>query len=288
MPRNRRRCLQGVVAGTVLLCAASITLAADSGLYVGLKTAGRILDTSYSKYVANGSANTDVDPALQGRTFTSSDSANGLSGGVGIVSGYRVPFGTNGMFSITGEFDAMLNFGSVDGKLPGASDPNVASDGLNRLGENWPDDWSFKNRGHYGLTVKLGLHPVYLRGTSIYGLAGVRLVNTLWKVDYSGCLTRANNALYMDRDRNPANDTCPANLSNSGTLRFTDHLTAWTVGAGLEKMIWQDVGLQFEARYVGYEKSKNETFSGAEGVSVGHSLTNSDVELSLNLVWFFL
>ncbi len=264
---------------------AGVALAADGGLYVGVKTAGRILDPSYSKDVTSGASATNTAEVLRGRTLTSSDSESGLSGGVGIVSGYRMPFGAEGRFSISGEFDAMLNFGKVSGKLPGASDPSVASDGLNRLGENWPDDWSFRNRGHYGLTVKLGMHPVSLPGTSVYGLAGVRLINTLLEIDYAGCLAQADR---ISMDRNPANDTCPSGQASSGTLRFADHLAAWTVGAGVEKMIWQDIGLQFEARYVGYEKSGTATFSDVEDVAVGHSLTNGDVELSLNLVWFFL
>ena len=209
--------MESFFAGMVCVCFAGAALAAD-GVYVGMKTAGRFMDPTYAKDVANSAdAASPVDPVLQGRTLTGGDSASGLSGGVGIVSGYRLPFGADAMFYVSGEVEAMLNFGSANGRLAGASDPAVASDGLNRLGEHWPDTWSFRNKGHYGFTFKLGMNLVSLPDTSVYGLAGMRFVNTLFTINFDGCLAQAD---ARSRDGNPANDTCSPADTGVGVSAF--------------------------------------------------------------------
>ena len=164
--------------------------AEERGLYLGVQTSVGAVKPRYSKDVVNHCDDgvcADIANELRNRAFTSSDSKNGGAGGAGVFAGYRLPLG--GGFFVSGDIEAMLNFGGASGQLPGGSDPAVESGGRNRLGEAWPDRWSFRNKAAYGVTVKLGGSPAVFPNTVIYLLGGARLTKTVF--DYSGCVEEA-------------------------------------------------------------------------------------------------
>ena len=68
-------------------------------------------------------------------------------------------------------------------------------------------------------------------------LAGVRRVATRVRVRFHGCLT---------------SEWCQTDEFTTGANTHNENFTAWTSGAGLEKMFGSRLGLRGEVRYTGY------------------------------------
>lgn len=253
--------------------------AEERGLYLGVQTSAGAVKPRYSKDVVNHCDDgicADIANELRNRAFTSSDSKNGGAGGAGVFAGYRLPLG--GGFFVSGDIEAMLNFGGASGRLPGGSDPAVESGGRNRLGEAWPDRWSFRNKAAYGVTVKLGGSPAAFQSTVIYLLGGARLTKTVFGIDYSGCVEEAAGQATAECD-NPS-------AAASGSFKYGRPLRSWMAGAGVERQIRPGLGVRLEARYAGYEKRKKSEFEDSAVSDVFNRLTGSGLEFALGLVWY--
>lgn len=258
--------------------------ARESGPYFGVQTSVGTVSPEYSKDVVNHCGGGrpaacdrgSIADELRNRTFSSSDSKTYGEGGAGVFAGYRVALGESGFF-VSGDIEAMLNFGRKSGQLPGASDPDVETAGRNRLGEAWPDTWSFRNRAGYGVTVKFGGSPASFGNTVIYMLGGARIANTVFGVDYSGCAEEAAGQSAA---------ACGAEAARSGSFRYDRLLKSWMAGAGVERQVSPKLGLRLEARYANYEKWTTSEFEDSAVTDVFNNLTASGLEFALGLVWY--
>ena len=132
--------------------------------------------------------------------------------------------------------------GQAKGQLPGVGE----SPGRNQPGESWPDRWSFEKNRSYGFTIKLGGSPGVLRSwdTSVYVLGGIRLIQAQFQNHYRGCLHVVN-----------CTSTTQPEFVSGTTSRNLDY-TAWTYGAGVERMLSEHLGLRVEARYTQYNSKR--------------------------------
>lgn len=269
-PRNGRTCSWCCLATGVLwgVIGPGVTLAEGGSFYVGVTAAAERLDVLYEKTVDNTPAsNMTVN---QGRVFQSDASAARAAFGVGFLGGYRMSLGPTGVY-LSAEGDTAYHAGTVRGILPGAG----ASEGLNQLGENWPEDWSFDKDRSYGLTVRLGTGIPILgwgSGMSVYALVGLRRFKTGFRTDYTGCL-------------NP--EPCTgANELTSGTDRFDENFTGWVTGGGLEKRVGS-IAIRGELRFTDFGSAGRVIPFDAVGVKVPLSLDPSGVGLRAALLWYF-
>ena len=276
--------IKKTVLGAVLLTLAVVSgfvpdAKAERGLYFGVQTSVGAVSPRYSKDVVNHCGDeicANIADELRNRTFSVSDSKNGAAGGAGVFAGYRFPLGESGFF-VSGDIEAMLNFGGTSGRLPGASDPAVETAGRNRLGEAWPDEWSFRNKSAYGATVKFGGSPAVFENTVIYLLGGFRLAQTVFRIDYSGCHEQA---------AGQPSAVCGAGTATNGSLRYGKPLKSWMAGAGAERRMAPNLGVRLEARYVGYEKRKESEFESSAVTDVFNRLSGNGLEFALGLVWY--
>ncbi|MCE2390755.1 MAG: outer membrane beta-barrel protein [Proteobacteria bacterium] len=261
-----RGLLVGLLAG-VLCSAAGAAHAADGRFYIGASGTAEQFDASYDKSVIN------TPPSLRsGDVFHDGDSADDWDIGLGLLLGYRLPLGADGSFFLSAELDAKLHDVTTRGRLEGVGDSATR----NQLGESWPDDWSLEKERSYGLTVKLGADPVFLRPflgeTSLYLLAGLRLVDTKFEIEYDGCFRVA--------------PLCVPAEFEAGSLSRSQDFVAWTGGVGLEKRFGEHLALQGEVRYTGYADEDWLSFD-LDGIQVPAELDGDDLDLSLNLILFF-
>ncbi len=149
--------------------------------------------------------------------------------GFGVLAGYRWPLG-NGLY-LSGELDAARHSETLRGKLQGTG----------RLyGQVWPEDWSFEKDYSYGLALKLGRT---LSGSELdlYVLAGVRNIRAEFTITETGCA-------------DPNQTDLAACSLVTGTVKRDRDYTAWIFGAGIEKSLCEEVGLQMEVRYADYRR----------------------------------
>ena len=261
-----RRFLIVLLAG-VLSSVAGVAPAAEGRFYLGVSGTAEQFDTSYDKSVIN----TPPSPR-SGDVFHDGDSADDWDIGLGLLLGYRLPLGAGESFFLSAELDARLHDVTTRGRLAGAGDSATR----NQLGESWPDDWSLEKERSYGLTLKLGANPGFLRPvlgeTSLYLLAGLRLIDTKFEIDYEGCFR-------------PAPLCVPAEFE-AGSLSRSQDFVAWTGGVGLEKRFGERLALQGEVRYTGYADEDWLSFD-LDGIQVPAELDGDDLDLSLNLILFF-
>ena len=263
-----------VLLASVIMASPSVvgTALADSGrFYLGITGTPEWLDTSYRKTVDNTSPLNMTSQS--GKVNRERDSADATGYGFGLLAGYRWPLLDQGRLFLDSEFDIAFHGESTRGRLKGIGE----SEGRNQMGESWPDDWSFAKNFSYGLTFKLGTSPQFLQtmigDSSIYALAGVRRVATRFRVHFHGCLTL---------------EWCQPDEFTSGANTHNENFTAWTSGAGLEKMFGSRLGLRGEVRYTGYLAEDWVSFNlKDEGVFVPVRVDNDEVNLSLTLAWYF-
>lgn len=240
----------------------------DGRFYVGVTVPVERVEASYDKTVDN----TQSSNPQSGQVFHDHDSDDTFAYGIGFLAGYRIPLTEDG-FYVSGEVDLAFHGGQAQGQLPGVG----ASPGRNQPGESWPDRWSFEKDRSYGFTLKLGGSPGVLRSwdTSIYVLGGIRLIQAQFTNHYRGCL-----ALVHCTSTNQ-----PEFVSGTDS-RDLDY-TAWTYGAGMEKMLSEQLGLRIETRYTQYNSQRwVEWFSDVD-VSVPTRIDADEVGLLLSLAWYF-
>lgn len=260
-----------ILALTVILAQAN-TASAHEGhsFYVGVQVPVERVDTFYDKTVDN----TQARNPRRGQVFHDHDSDDTFAYGIGFLVGHRIPLLTKeDGFYISGEVDIAFHGGQAKGQLPGVGE----SPGRNQPGESWPDRWAFEKDRSYGFTLKLGGSPGVLRSwnTSVYVLGGIRLIQAQFQNHYRGCLS----------DMNCTSTDQPEFVSGTDS-RNLDY-TAWTYGAGVEKMLSEHLGLRIETRYTQYNsKQWVELFSDL-GVRVPTSVDADDVGLLMSLAWYF-
>ena len=262
-----------LLAGVIVVSPSAFgTALADSGrFYLGITGTPEWLDTSYSKTVDNTSRLNMTSQS--GKVNRDRGSADGTGYGFGLLGGYRWPLLDRGRLFLDSEFDIAFHGESSRGRLKGVGE----SEGRNQMGESWPDDWSFAKNFSYGLTFKLGTKPQFLQtmigDSNVYALAGVRRVATRFRGRFHGCFT---------------SEWCRPDEFTSGATTHNENFTAWTSGAGLEKMFGSRLGLRGEVRYTGYLAEDWVSFNlKDEGVFVPVRVDNDEVNLSLTLAWYF-
>ena len=238
--------------------------------YVGVQVPVERVDASYDKTVDN----TQARNPRRGQVFHDNDSDDTFAYGIGFLVGHRIPLLTKeDGFYVSGEVDVAFHGGQAKGQLPGEGD----SPGRNQPGESWPDRWSFEKNRSYGFTIKLGGSPGVLRSwdTSVYVLGGIRLIQAQFQNHYRGCLS----------DMNCTSTTQPEFVSGTDS-RNLDY-TAWTYGAGVEKMLSEHLGLRIETRYTQYNSKRWVEWFSDVGVSVPTRIDADDVGLLISLAWYF-
>lgn len=240
----------------------------DGRFYVGVTVPVERVDASYDKTVDN----TRSSNPRSGQVFHDHDSDDTFAYGIGLLAGYRLPLTKDG-FYVSGEVDLAFHGGQAKGQLPGVGE----SPGLNQPGESWPDRWSFEKDRSYGFTLKLGGSPGVLRSwdTSVYVLGGIRLIQAQFKNHYRGCLSLVN-----------CTSTSQPEFVSGTDSRDLDY-TAWTYGAGVEKMLNEHLALRVETRYTQYNGKRWVEWFSDVGVRVPTSIDADDVGLLLSLAWYF-
>ncbi len=265
-----KRFLISAVA-TTLLCGADVALGQEGRFYLGTTGALEILDAAYAKTTDNTDPR-NISPQ-RGKVYHERDSDTEAGSGFGLLAGYRRLLGQSGLY-LSGELDVTLHGGAVRSRQDGVGE----SEGRNQYGENWPDGWVFEKDWSYGFTLKLGGSPALLQrwagsDTSVYALTGVRRLRTRLRIDYTGCPF--------------ATESCPPAEFISGASARTEHLTGWTGGAGLEKLLGANLALRGEVRYTAYESHDWLSLPDNGKLRIPAEMDSDEVNLSVGLVWYF-
>ncbi len=254
---------------TLMTTQTPTAFAQQGRFYVGVTVPVERLDTSYEKTVDNTDPRNQVPEPRRGQVFHDKDADDTFAYGIGFLAGYRIPLTGDGYY-VSGEVDLAFHGGQVKGQLRGVG----TSAGRNQPGESWPDRWSFEKDRSYGFTLKLGGSPGVLRSwdTSIYVLGGIRLIQAQFANHYNGCL--------LPR-------TCSPEELTAGTSSRDLDYTAWTYGAGVEKMLSEQLGLRIETRYTRYNSKRWVEWFNDVGVNVPTRIDADDVGLLMSLAWYF-
>ena len=274
--RHDRRWIPSIMLALLLaLAVISVqvnTASAHEGhlFYVGVQVPVERVDASYDKTVDN----TEANNPRRGQVFHDNDSDDTFAYGIGFLAGHRIPLLTKeDGYYVSAEVDIAFHGGQAKGQLPGKGE----SPGRNQPGESWPDRWSFEKNRSYGFTIKLGGSPGMLRSwdTSVYVLGGIRLIQAQFQNHYRGCLS--------DMD---CTSTAQPEFVSGTTSRDLDY-TAWTYGAGVERMLSEHLGLRVEARYTQYNSKRWVELFSDVGVSVPTRIDADDVGMLMSLAWYF-
>ena len=274
--RNDRHWIPSITL--VLLLALTVisaqvnTASAHEGhlFYVGVQVPVERVDASYDKTVDN----TQASNPRRGQVFHDNDSDDTFAYGIGFLVGHRIPLLTKeDGFYVSGELDLAFHGGQAKGQLQGVG----TSAGRNQPGESWPDRWSFQKNRSYGFTIKLGGSPGVLRSwdTSVYVLGGIRLIQAQFQNHYRGCLHVVN-----------CTSTTQSEFVSGTDSRNLDY-TAWTYGAGVERMLSEHLGLRIETRYTQYNSKRWVEWFEDVGVSVPTRIDADDVGMLMSLAWYF-
>ena len=266
--RTRDKRGSGPLGLCVLVALAVFTgtaLAQEQGFYVGVPVTVERLNVLYDKAVDNTDPR-NVSPS-RGQVYRAESSAAGATGGAGFLAGYRVPFGASGVH-LSGEFDLIVHGGAVRGRLEGAG----FSPERIQLGENWPEDWTFKQERSYGFTVRVGGAVPRGSGLSLYALAGLRRLDANFSVDYIGCYSYA---LCTEDQLTPAADS------------YEENLTGWTAGGGVERRFGGNVGIRGELRYTNYGSAERVIPYDDLAIRVPLAVNADGVGVQLGLLWYF-
>lgn len=257
---------RGVGAAVLLLASAlwavaGTALAQEGGAYIGVTGAGERLGVFYEKAVDNTDPR-NVSPS-RGQVYRADDTSAGGTYRVGFLAGYRFPVGASGFLSA--EADVAYAGGAVRGHFEGAG----FSADRTQLGESWPEDWTVEERTSYGATLRAGAGVG--SGWSLYGLAGVRRLDTRFSADFTGCFLFA---------------LCGPGEFVSGTDVHDQAFTGWTTGAGLEKRLGR-AAIRGEVRYTDYGSSAWVVPYDDLAITVPLALEADGVGASVSLLWYF-
>ena len=260
-----------LLALTVIAAQTKTAFAHEGRFYVGGQAPMERVNASYDKTVDNTHPS-NMTPR-RGMVFHDNDSDDTFAYGIGFLAGYRIPLTEEDGFYLSGEVDLAFHGGQAKGQLRGIGN----SAGRNQPGESWPDRWSFEKNRSYGFTLKLGGSPGVLRSwdTSIYVLGGIRLIQAQFTNYSRGCLTP-----------DPCSPDSPEEFTSGTDSRDLDY-TAWTYGAGVEKMLSEQLGLRIETRYTQYNSKRWSNWFSETGVNVPTQIDADDVGMLMSLAWYF-
>lgn len=242
--------------------------------YVGVQVPVERVAASYDKTVDNTDPRYVGPEVRRGDVYNDRDSDDTFTYGIGFLIGHRIPLLTKeDGFYVSGELDLAFHGGQAKGQLQGVG----TSAGRNQPGESWPDRWSFEKDRSYGFTLKLGGSPGVLRSwdTSVYVLGGIRLIQAQFTNHFRGCLATT-----------PCSPDAPEEFTSETANRDLNY-TAWTYGAGVEKMLSEHLGLRLETRYTEYNSKRWVEWFSDVGVSVPTRIDADDVGMLMSLAWYF-
>ncbi len=264
--------LSGLLVYTACLAGAPAPVAAgQDGLYIGISATVEDLDVSTFKTVDN-TPDGNMTPS-RGKIFTERDSDTQTASGFGLVLGYQCPL-HHGSLYWSGEINLAYHGGKARGRLEGtedtaarktyndANDPDLPAFSVGpQVGENWPERWTFEKDYNYGVTLRLGGRPEFLTsalgpGAGLHVLAGVRRVEAEYTNAGPGCF-----------------EALPARCESeegfgAGSVSTNRDYTAWTLGAGVHAPLTEQVGLQVEAYYMGYDSESLVQLDGTEDLRI--------------------
>ena len=242
--------------------------AAKGGFYVGAGAEVEALGVLYEKVVENPDPSNVALNA--GRLLQSDVSALSAAYGIGFVGGYKMPLGPSGLY-VSFEGDMARHGGSILGSLLGSG----SLDGLNQVGQIWPEDFTFKMDRSTGLTVRVGSGvPIlgFRSGTSLYALIGLRRIRAAFTSMYSGCF-----------DPVPCTD---ASEQMEGSDSFDESFTGWVGGGGIEKRMGR-IAVRGEVRFTDSGSAGRTVRFDGLGVNIPISLDPKGLGVRANLLWYF-
>ncbi|MCY3852196.1 MAG: outer membrane beta-barrel protein [Gammaproteobacteria bacterium] len=281
-----------LVLTAILAYSPTLVFAAQEGVYFGISAAAEELDVSVFKTVDN---TPDGNMTLsQDKIFTERDSATKTASGFGFVLGYQRPLHYGSLYW-SGEINLAYHGGKAHGRLEGtedvaarktyndANDPDLPAFSVGpQVGENWPEHWTFEKDYSYGVTLRLGGRPEFLTSAlgpdaGLYILAGVRRIEAEYVNTGTGCF-----------------ETPPALCASAedfevSVVRTDRDYSAWTLGAGVQASLAEQIGLQVEAYYMDYDSESLVQLDGTEDLRVRavHEPDAEEVGLRMRLLRYF-
>ena len=249
-PNSKRvvsRCMLAVLVGLAGLNAQ----AGPGGLYLGVGAAVDVQDFTYGKTVYTEASPGEV-------TGAESDADQALAT-LGVFGGYRWQLPGNSGLHLSAEADVAWHPNRLEGHLEGTGYTWT---------DTWPEDWWLQRNYGYGLAVKLG-GLLKRPNMDLYALAGMRGVATEFSITETGC---------------PGPELlCPPTPLASFTDKVDRRLSAWTLGAGLERQLGERLAVQLELRIVDYKrKSWDRLFEG--GVVIPSTINGRETGLAVRLL----
>ena len=227
--------------------------AATSGWQLGFGAAADSQTFTYGKTVYT------AESLARGEFTSAEGDAERTLPTLGVSSGYRWALPGDRGLHLSTEVDAAWHPTRLEGHLEGTG---------YTWQDTWPEDWWLKRNYSYGITWRLG-GPLPSSRLGLYALAGLRGVATEFSITETGC---------------PGPDlVCPPTPLASFTEAVGRRLSAWTLGAGLERQLNERFALQVEVRRTEYRrKSWDRLFEG--GVIIPSTVAGKEFGLALRLV----
>lgn len=261
-----------MAAGLLGICPAAAHAQAEvavRGFHLGLTLPAARLGATMQKTVDNTAPNTLVPAPRRGQVFHDEASGHGLSYGIGVVGGYRLPL-SGGSWFLEGDAGVEWHGGATEAQFAGVG----TSADRRQLGESWPDRWSFAKNMSYGATLRLGGAPggTDSGGLAVYLLAGVRFAGVQYTNHYTGCFST---------------EPCAPSEYGSGTEDRDFDFTVWRAGVGVERPLGENVVIRAEASYAMYSREEWVTPFDDVVVTVHSGMEANEVGLTLGLARYF-
>ena len=260
-----------MIVTTMMIGVSEITVAQSGSFYVGTFVGAEHISIEHAKTIDN--TNVPTNYLQRGNIYSTSASASGSGFSTGLLVGYRPNLDLGNTLDIGLEIDGQLHGGTASSMFPG----DGQSGSRNQYGEAWPDEWSVKRKNSYGATLVFRLSPSFVAsllgpGAGIYFHGRVGRLNTDLTVNYYGCF-------------NPL-ELCGPGQFDSGMDSHGETLYTLTVGAGLEKMIGDRLGIRGGVHHTQYGEEEWGAFS-EEEATVPLSLDGRETGFSVRTILYF-
>lgn len=261
-----------LAALVVVLCASAVPVGAQTmpnesgGFYLGLSFPVGRFGATMQKAVDNTAPNTLVPEPRRGRVFRDEVTGNGLSYGLALNAGYRLPLASD-VYYLDGEVGVGWNGGTLEAQFAGVG----VSAERKQLGESWPDTWTVEKPMSYMATVRVGGGPGGLRARnlSVYLMAGVGFTDVRLRTDYNGCFSP---------------EPCAPGEFESGTENLDFDFSGWISGIGMERRVGERLAFRIEASYSSYAREDWVTPFADVGVTVDSNIDAHETGLTLSVV----
>ena len=225
--------------------------AQQDGLYLGFGAAVDNQDFTYGKTVYTEARPDEVTSA--------ESSADQTLSTLGLLAGYRWQLPGNRGMHLSAEFDVAWHPNELEGHLQGTGYTWT---------DTWPEDWWLQRNTSYGVALRLG-GLLQRSDFDLYVLAGLRRVSAEFTITETGC---------------PGPDLqCPPTPLASYTDEVDRRLSAWMLGAGIERSLSERFALQVEVRVIDYRRdSWDRLFEG--GVIIPSTINGRETGLAVRLI----